>query len=119
MCDADLLTPLRYISIPPGRFEPLTLGVLLPTVAQGALLLHAVSLQVDVNTDVWLWGPLFGSTALSAVSLLVMLTKFNMDSVFLTLRSAVLFIAGIVDWAFKTFVYQWEWVKDHRAVGGR
>lgn len=93
--------------------------MLLPTASQAALLLHAINLGVDVNTDVWLWGPLFGSTALSIVLFAVMLTRFNMDSVFMTLRSMLLTIAGVVDWTFRTFVYRWEWTKDHRAVGGK
>ncbi|MEW5296954.1 MAG: hypothetical protein WDW36_000197 [Sanguina aurantia] len=109
----------KYINVPPTRFEPLTLGVLLPTASQAALLLHAINLGVDVNTDVWLWGPLFGSTALSAVLFAVMVTRFNMDSVFMTLRSMLLTVAGVVDWTFRTFVYRWEWTKDHRAVGGK
>ncbi|EFJ48909.1 hypothetical protein VOLCADRAFT_104628 [Volvox carteri f. nagariensis] len=106
----------KYYLPGPWTFNALNASFVAAAALQAFFMLRAPGLGVDVNWDGALWGPMYGTCALTMVYALVVLLTFDW-------RSFSDFVMGFFVWAgnmvldfFNAFVWKFDWAERRRRV---
>ncbi|GAX81152.1 hypothetical protein CEUSTIGMA_g8585.t1 [Chlamydomonas eustigma] len=113
--EAQSLTRLHEaINPPPRRFIWLNAGMCVSALIQSAALLMVQNLGVDVNTDAYLWGPIYGCTALGLMYSATVAMSMNWVHLFEAAQLLLYTLMRGVVWFVDTFLYRWEFQKGAR-----
>ncbi len=104
----------KYFLPSPWLYKALNASLIAAAALQASFLLRAPALGVDVNWDGALWGPLYGTSAVTAVYALIVLLAVDWRSVSDAALRCFMWAGDLVLDFFNTFVWKFEWAERRR-----